>query len=416
MSRLKDFTFYICYLVCFAIVSLVIAEMVIGLFLGKSNGKLLQDFEQSQGVVFDFDPVMGWRHKTSFATYSKYDQGEFLEKQEADLGLRAESSSMPSSHFIYTDEEGFIPNQELGSRVQPSLVDREAQHYYFFGGSTAVQGVSGYSKTIPAQVERKFNTLCPSNPKRLINAGVGGYHLFQEKNYAFNEIIHLNPSGYIFYDGWNNAWAAAAKTTLRSSALTPYQMGFLKMIEPLWENESVIRWHLKHLMSAVFPNLYKGLSQMRYMYTRSGIVESSEHIPKTDSEAATSLDYGVMNYRNDLIQSAWLCVGLNLECIFVLQPLMYAGEKPLHKAEQLIHDSNIQRALNKRIITIYPRYEKLYSELDKQFSEYEDIKFVSLVDVFAETPERVYLDTGHLLDRGNFIVAESLSDLLPCND
>ena len=39
----------------------------------------------------------------------------------------------------------------------------------------------------------------------VINAGVGGYHLSQEKSYAFNELIYREPIGFVFYDGWNNA-------------------------------------------------------------------------------------------------------------------------------------------------------------------------------------------------------------------
>ena len=111
----------------------------------------------------------------------------------------------------------------------------------------------------------------------------------------------------------------------------------------------------------------------------------------------------------DLRQSASICIGENLYCMFVLQPVIYVGNKPLTEVEKNIYLESASSIRAKNLPLVYPYYEKIYASLDERYKSYEKIKFLILNDIFDKETRRVYRDTGHLLDLGSEIIAKRIA-------
>jgi len=317
-----------------------------------------------------------------------------------------------------SDDLGFIPNR-VGQKLSTSL---GAERKIFMLGGSTVQGgaLSDYSMTLPAQLESKLQN--KGQKVSVINAGVGGYHLAQEKAYAFNELIHRKPVGFIFYDGWNNAWASEAKKNIESITRSPYSEQLTTQINRLMDsksNYSDLSASVKTIVKYFYPNVSTWISNLK---RKSISTESQDSVASAEREAKSAiqeadlenaLDAELKNslakMKYDLIQSVAMCNIHDIKCMFILQPVMFTGKKPLTKIEKEVYAESQNVLRTKNLVTIYPHYRKLYKELSERFSGHKNIKFVDLTDVFDQEERRVYWDTGHLFDLGHQILAESIA-------
>lgn len=403
-NRIKSAILYLNYLLIVCLCSLVLVELVLSLTREHSvYYNFLHNFNTDVGVPFDYDPVKGWRNRKNSPSFIKCGQNPLLTKSEL---------CSYKEGVIRTDLDGFFPNHEEGCFEPNNWDDKTVKRIFMLGGSTMKgQGVSDYTQTISSHLETFLND--NSRKVRFINAGVGGYHLGQEKMYAFDELIHRNPDGFIFYDGWNNIWASKAKQTLDTYEMTPYHETLVKGINTIWHADmlTTIAVHAKFILKDTFPHLIRKIIRLKQTFFRQNYKQASsqEVSIKNYTVLQGYLKNGYINFKFDLLQSALLCKGLELSCVFVLQPLIYTGKKQLTKLEkEKIYDVEFEEELSRDIRTVYPHYEKLYKSLDKRFSEDKNIRFLVLSTVFDKEKRRVYLDTGHLLDIGNKIVAKEI--------
>jgi len=423
-AKLKSIILYLNWLVFFCFFLLIFIEVSLRIFKGGYIDTPLHNFNHGSGTAFDYDPIMAWRMKKYFPIFARFRQDPELSKQE----LNQEKEGK----FIYSTSDGFIPNRKEGltKNIEWDAVSRHL--FFLLGGSTAMgEGVSDYTKTIPAQLEHLLRKKNPSIC--IINAGVGGYQLAQEKLYAFNELIYRKPTGFIFYDGWNNVNHAESKMTIQQMAWSRYHWRLNNAIKIQWNKDEIslikkLYFDFKNLFFDIFPHISKKLlpkiknTTLGYFKSRPKIsdVDLKYYIPNSFNPSGDNNDEltknqlylknTFFNFKNDLLQCAAICSEMDLKCIFILQPLIWAGNKPLTYVEkEKIFNFLIKTPRAQNIMAIYKYLEQLYIDLDKRFKDNKKIKFIVLTSVFDEEKRRVYIDSGHLNDLGSRIVAKEIA-------
>ncbi len=356
-----------------------------------------------------FDPYLTWRNKEGSTITRKVSQDPDLPVHDAE----------GNAEVFVSDDLGFMPNK-AGQLSSSSL---GSEHKIFMLGGSTVQGgaLSDYSMTLPAKLESELQK--KGQKVSVINAGVGGYHLAQEKAYAFNELIHRKPVGFIFYDGWNNAWASQAKKNIKSITRSPYSEQLTTQINRLMDSKSSLSnfsVSVKTILKYFYPNVSTWISNVKRKLNRrilgQGLVAGGEGTEKSAIQGADLdkvLDEGLknslVNMKYDLIQSVAMCDIHEIKCMFILQPVMYTGKKPLTTIEKEVYLESLNVLRTKNLLTIYPHYRRLYRELNERFSIHKNIKFLDLTEIFDKEERRVYWDTGHLFDLGHQILAESIA-------
>jgi hypothetical protein len=411
IEKIKNTTCYMVYLVVVILIAMWLLDAALGA-RGKSStsaGKTnpLHLFSEEY-YPYVFDPYLTWRHKAGSPIVRKVSQDPDLPVHDAE----------GNAEVFVSDDLGFIPNK-AGQKSSDSLgVERKI---FMFGGSTVQGGaLSDYSMTLPARLENELQK--KGQKVSVINAGVGGYHLAQEKAYAFNELIHRKPAGFIFYDGWNNAWASEAKKNIESITRSPYSEQLTTQINRLMDsksNYSDLSASVKTIVKYFYPNVSTWISNIK---RKSAPTESQDSVAggeKTEKSATQGADLdkvldeelknSLANMKYDLIQSVAMCNIHEIKCMFILQPVMFTGKKPLTKIEKEVYAESQNVLRTKNLVTIYPHYRKLYKELSERFSSQKNIKFLDLTDIFDKEERRVYWDTGHLFDLGHQILAESIA-------
>jgi hypothetical protein len=95
----------------------------------------------------------------------------------------------------------------------------------------------------------------------------------------------------------------------------------------------------------------------------------------------------------------------DFQCLFFLQPVILAGDKPLSEQEELIFAGEYGE--NPLIANPFYRetFVSAYAEFETRLSARED--FLSLTDAFDDMPQRVYTDDVgcHLNSEGNLRIA-----------
>ena len=162
-------------IIMISIVLLFVIEMLFGLYdyVSKKSGPSLNYYTlrlfEEKIYPYTFDPVMAWRHKENSPIVYKV-------KQDPLLPTNYQHDENTLLEYAYSDNLGFIPNKEGGQ----AIVDGREKLFMLGGSKVQWNAASDYDKTLPAYLE-KFLTESYQDIS-VINAGVGGYHLSQEKS------------------------------------------------------------------------------------------------------------------------------------------------------------------------------------------------------------------------------------------
>ena len=122
---------------------------------------------------------------------------------------------VPGFHEGDGKKDWIIINRQGFRRAADVTKEKQQNTFRVFlmGGSAAHGNSTGapyphfhiyQDQTIDAYLERKLKQLHPDHNIEIINAGVGGYQVFQETTYILSELLDYHPDMIIFFDGAND--------------------------------------------------------------------------------------------------------------------------------------------------------------------------------------------------------------------
>jgi len=334
------------------------------------------------------DELLGWRLGTDISTYYAYDEhtGEDL---------------------IVTDANGF--SVDVDQAAVPLQKSSDAYRIIVLGGSTVMGEGSGVpSQNIVGMLQAGVRARGLSGPggKRieLINAGVDGYNSAQEYLYFVASLLRFKPDLVIVYDGWNDI-------DIRGFSTSPFRTGTHREIA----RRARQSYSIAGSMMFVTEDLASALTQGEFRFATMELPLRLLHkLAPNDDHAGSSLSFdprSIEYYRNN--HRALLAIAdERLSVAAFLQPLagtaraLSDDEKASWWFPQLRED-----VLSARI-SFYREARSVLQALRSMSQGNDRVCIADLSRSFDDVSERVYADSGHLLPRGNQIVAERMLDEL----
>ena len=324
---------------------------------------------------------------------------------------------------------GFIENKEEGTTFSYNKNDNITRVIMLGGSSMAGSGSSRVSETISSQLEQLINDkLSKEKSKRyyeVLNFGAGGGYSGAELVKFIQYLIYLEPDIVIALDGFNDAWNAI------------FEKNRIKISNPIinWSDysykyfESMNGMHVKRsstdgmlpfmpFTSLAFNRIYSRVnlifSDKETFYNKYPNYILSKEIYKDDPFFAKV-------FQTNLETLAALACRSNFFFIGALQPHAYSREENLTENEIALintfetrYEATIESGINysKLMNQAFDRYSKVYSELERKFSDCRSVKFVNLMNAFIEKKQDTYVDNIHYTPYGNYVIAKKFEALV----
>ncbi len=310
-----------------------------------------------------------------------------------------------SDKYVYiTDDNGFI----VDVNDPPITLQKPVETYrvIVLGGSTVMgTGASRPAQNIVGMLRKAVRErgLTGPNSKRVefINAGVHGYTSSQEYLYSVADLLRFKPDLVVVYDGWNDSefdytfrdiadWSAErlawSYSIAGSARLLAENLGYFL-------TQSDFRLGMAELLSRVF----LGLSDRVSSYLSY----------KPDGKP---FDPRVMeNYSRN--HRAFLALADDqLSVALFLQPLVGTDDRTLSTEEKASWWYS-QLWLGDRI-PFYEHARRILEDLKERNLDNGHNCIADLSHSLKGVSEAVYADSGHLLPRGNEVVAAHILDEL----
>ena len=264
---------------------------------------------------------------------------------------------------------------------------------FAFGGSTMLGWGSPDWGTIPAYLQAKLSEKREADIC-VINFGQSGYVSTQSLVALLLELQAGNfPDLVIFYDGVNEVQAAYESGLARVHVnLAPVADRFEQREHPLVSFIKTTRTYAlveDWVISRAKKQLNEGSLILDIQMNEAQIEELSDSVT----------EIYLNNYK--LVDS--LAQEYNFDFLFVLQPHLALGHKPLTAEENAMLSS-----MDPRLTALA---QDIYHKITSGRPQSEH--FLDLQDVFAETTQQVWIDTGgHITPAGNLFVAEQILDFI----
>jgi hypothetical protein len=252
----------------------------------------------------------------------------------------------------------------------------------------------------------KERGLMGSNSKNIefINAGVDSYNSAQEYLYFVSDLLRYEPDMVIAYDGWNDSSFDLAE------AISPFRnerhsrnQNLLEKGSSLWGASSLFFANLKY-------SLVEGGSRVAIfelpwrIYSRPSRRE--DYVVSPGPFDQRTVEYYRINHR------AFLALAdENLSVAMFLQPVVGVDGRELSDEEKKAWwYPRIAERLGNRV-PFYKEARRVLAEL-REKSNGNHVCIADLSGAFSGVSEPVYADTGHLMPKGNEIVAGRILDQL----
>lgn len=274
-----------------------------------------------------------------------------------------------------------------GTRLTPGAEcdSPEAYRVFMFGGSTLWGMGAPDSGTIPAYVQAALDAQ-RDQPVCVINYGEFSFVNTQEVIRLMLELREGNiPDLVIFYDGINDVVSAHQNGV----AGLHRQMGvFAPLFTEQTSSGSLSDW-LRNTYTARFLSGLIGRGG-----GSTGMLMPTSDTPLAQGVVDAYLgNYGIV----DALAAAY-----GFDYIFIWQPVLFIGEKPMTPEEALLVQA-VPDGLD-------DLYTESYALVEAAAPEHPNLFY--LAGVFDNTTEMVYLDHQHLIPEGNAIVAREIVALL----
>lgn len=345
------------------------------------------------------DDLLGWRLGSNIST--------FYSVSASPRYSNGPASSAPR-YFYVTDDNGFSVDPD----DPPVALEKPTDTYrvVVLGGSTVMgQGAPMPSQNIVSMLRKGALSrgLTGKNAKRIefINAGVDGYNSAQEYLYFVSDLLRFKPDLVIVYDGWNDVLYTDNNLSLFQSS------SHLSNQRALTQSHSLSG--SVHLLAG---NLMNSLSKGEY---RLGMVElalrvlshtfHNEDIPH--STLAPFNPQSVEYYR--IIHKAFLALAdEQLSVAEFLQPVVGVDSRELSAEEKKSwwYPLFVEKHGNR--VPFYKGARQVLADLTKSNYSNNHICIADLSQSFNGVSDTVHADSGHLLPKGNEIVAKKILDEL----
>jgi len=328
--------------------------------------------------------------------------------------------------LFITDDNGFIVDlNDPPVRLQKSS---DTYRIIVLGGSTVMgEGAPRPSQNIVGMLRKVAQERGLTGPKgqriEFINAGRDGYNSAQEYLYLVSDLLRFNPDLVVVYDGWNDTF-----TNTFPNDQAPFPTPFRH-----WVNEARLARSYSIAGSAelVAENLQYFLTKSEF---KLGTVElllrmfrclshnlyCFSHKPdagKPDAGESTSLSTPfdpliVEFYRRN--HRAFLALADDqLSVALFLQPLVGTDDRTLSSEEKASWwYPRINEFLSENRIPFYERVRPILADFKGIDQGSGRHCIADLSHSLKGVPEPVYVDSGHLLPKGNEIVATHMLDQL----
>jgi hypothetical protein len=232
------------------------------------------------------------------------------------------------------------------------------------------------------------------NGKRVevVNAGVGGYDSAQEYLYFVSDLLRFRPDLVIAYDGWNDSERGL-------DGPSPFRT----------PTHSKIQWRITKSYSVAgslflaAQNLASIISELGLGMFELPLRVLNELTSKTDN-VPRSFDPRSMGLHYDINRRAFLALADDqLSVALFLQPVAGVDGSPLSAEE---------RASIGHRMPFYQHARQVLAHLNENDQDRGHHCIADLSYSLEGVSERVYADDGHLLAKGNEVVAAKILDQL----
>ena len=305
---------------------------------------------------------------------------------------------------LSTDRWGFTYNRTPKdySIPKPPGVKR----IILLGGSAAEgHGASSNSTTIAAELEE----LLEANHMmqfEVINAGVGGYASISELIYLIVDLMRFEPDYVITFDGFNDMWLAMELLQEKRLIEPNYSMYQFSTVEDL-NKQNTIWFHVSQsivlLKKRVFPY---STAVLKYIFRRIGPAMWEEPISDFDDLPVCTREASrktAEQYLLNLRLLASISAENNIKLLLTIQP------------EYLLHPSLDNHPSRREdyeacFLDYYTIIQDGVSKLNDKRAD--SLRTLSLVSVFEGLEDKVFVDSVHLNDLGQSMVAYEMYSII----
>ena len=315
----------------------------------------------------------------------------------------------PSAEYLYvTDDNGFVVDVD----DPPITVQKPTDAYRIIvlGGSTVMgAGAPRPSQNIVGMLRKDVRARGLTGPNgkhvEFINAGVDGYTSAQEYLYLVSDLLRFKPDLVVVYDGWNDL------VYNFNNNLSPFRTTHVYIRSRIPESFSIAG-----SVFLVAQNIKEFLASSSF---RLGMIELSRRVfdrfgPRADIVHSSYTPFDPRNIEfYDINRRAFLALADNqLSVAVFLQPLVGIDDRMLSAEEKAswwypTHD----KVLVNRV-PFYERARQILAHLKARDQGNGHHCIADLSHSLKGVSEPVYADTGHLLPKGNEVVAAQILDQL----
>ena len=323
--------------------------------------------------------------------------------------LAPAKSALSEDHgnkYLYiTDVNGFIADVN----DPPVGLEKSADTYrvIVLGGSTVMgQGAPRPSQNIVGMLRKSVHErgLRGTNDRRIefINAGVDDYNSTQEYLYLVSDLLRFKPDMVIVYDGWNDTHRKYDSSPFRHPRITRRVAQSTSIVG----STRLLAANLVYFFT--FSNYRLGMVELPWSMFRK--LSSDVNAP------AFSLDprfdsQNMKSYRQN--RRAFLALADDeLSVALFLQPLVGTDDRLLSAEEKASWWwPRLDEAFGNRI-PFYEHARQILADLKRKDQSNGHRCIADLSHSLTGVSETVYADSGHLLPKGNEIVASYMLDQL----
>lgn len=256
----------------------------------------------------------------------------------------------------------------------------DSYRIFMYGGST-LWGVSTPDwGTIPAYVQAALNAQFEGRVC-VVNYGENGFVSTQEVIRLMKQLQRDNvPDMVIFYDGVNDVIAAY---NAREAGAHRNLSGFVNAITTAPPNP-LVQWllntHLVRFIQALIPG------------STAQTTEQTDYLALSQETTAV--------YLNNVRMAKALAADYEIEAVFIWQPVMVVGDKPLTDEEVVMAE-----VVGGDLLTMY---RETWAGIAA--AELDNLTYIA--DVFDGIEAPLYFDHHHLAPQGNEIIAQRILEII----
>ncbi len=342
------------------------------------------------------------------------------------LRLKPDSYGFQGSG-LYINKHGFVSNRAKDAQdpvldIFPEKPDNFYRIVVLGGSSMEGVGLDHSNQTIPANLERLLNENKPDKNKvyQVLNFGIGGFFTGTELVKFLTELVYYEPDAVISLDGFNEVVFMQIQP-----------MGFVDTPIINWAKYSYYHFEAMNgykesvppkFMRLTFTFIQKFLNKLKpaksELYKNLPLYDFSKKLKKE----SPFLKEVVYNNLNSL--AAYSAMN-DISALLYLQPYAAQG-KPWSDTEKEIfkkratkegdpsYNYSSPEVYEEKMRGAYERYKEVYKDLGAKYSDYNNVKFLSAVNMFENNSETIYVDEVHYNENGTKIIAKKFyDDLFP---